>query len=55
MAIDDIRQSFEVTPMNKHPDAENQQVIQKRFPCEHGCVGGGTEEQRGLSDGDLEK
>ncbi|MBR8840262.1 MAG: DUF2235 domain-containing protein [Stigonema ocellatum SAG 48.90 = DSM 106950] len=53
IAIDEIRESFEVTPMKKNPDAENQRVIQKWFPGEHGCVGGGTEEQRGLSDGAL--
>ncbi|MFH7027364.1 MAG: DUF2235 domain-containing protein [Heteroscytonema crispum UTEX LB 1556] len=54
MAIDEVRGLFEVTPMKKHPDAENQRVIQKWFPGEHGCVGGGTEEHRGLSDGVLQ-
>ncbi|MGB3508581.1 MAG: DUF2235 domain-containing protein [Microcoleaceae cyanobacterium] len=53
MAIDEIRQVFDVTPMNKNPKAENQRVIQKWFPGEHGCIGGGTEEHRGLSDGAL--
>ncbi|MBD2694581.1 DUF2235 domain-containing protein [Anabaena catenula] len=50
MAIDEIREIFDVTPMKKHPEAENQRVIQKWFPGEHGCVGGGTEEHSGLSD-----
>jgi len=50
VAIDEIREVFDVTPMKKHPDAENQRVIQKWFPGEHGCVGGGTKEHSGLSD-----
>ncbi|KAF3888249.1 MULTISPECIES: DUF2235 domain-containing protein [Nostocales] len=54
MAIDEIREVFDVTPMKKHPEAENQRVIQKWFPGEHGCVGGGTEEQSGLSDAALQ-
>lgn len=54
MAIDEIREVFDVTPMKKHPDAENQRVIKKWFPGEHGCVGGGTEEQSGLSDAALQ-
>jgi uncharacterized protein (DUF2235 family) len=39
--------------MKPHPEAENQRVIQKWFPGGHGCVGGGTEEYRGLSDAAL--
>lgn len=50
VAIDEIREVFDVTPMKKHPEAENQRVIQVWFPGGHGCVGGGTEEHRGLSD-----
>lgn len=53
MAIDEMREVFDVTPMKPHPEAENQRVIQKWFPGEHGCVGGGTEEYRGLSDAAL--
>jgi uncharacterized protein (DUF2235 family) len=53
MAIDEIREVFDVTPMTKNPKAENQRVIQKWFPGHHGCVGGGTEENRGLSDAAL--
>ncbi len=53
MAIDEIREVFDVTPMQKHPDAPDQRLIQKWFPGEHGCVGGGTKEHSGLSDGAL--
>jgi uncharacterized protein (DUF2235 family) len=54
VAIDEIREVFDVTPMTKHPDAENQRVIQKWFPGAHGCVGGGTKEHSGLSDAALQ-
>lgn len=54
VAIDEIREIFNVTPMTKNPDAENQRVIQKWFPGAHGCIGGGTEEYRGLSDASLQ-
>ncbi|BAY14322.1 hypothetical protein NIES21_00790 [Anabaenopsis circularis NIES-21] len=54
MAIDEIREIFDVTPMKAHPEATNQRVIQKWFPGEHGCVGGGTEEHSGLSDAALQ-
>ncbi|MEH2089300.1 DUF2235 domain-containing protein [Nostoc sp.] len=54
MAIDEIREIFDVTPMKKHSEAENQRVIQKWFPGVHGCVGGGTEEHSGLSDAALQ-
>lgn len=54
MAIDEIREIFDVTPMKPHPEAEKQRVIQKWFPGEHGCVGGGTEEYSGLSDAALQ-
>lgn len=54
VAIDEIREAFDVTPMKKNPDAENQRVIQVWFPGAHGCVGGGTEEYSGLSDAALQ-
>ncbi|GBE95058.1 DUF2235 domain-containing protein [Nostoc cycadae] len=54
MAIDEIREIFDVTPMKPHPEATHQRVIQKWFPGEHGCVGGGTEEHSGLSDAALQ-
>lgn len=52
IAVDEIRKIFDVTPINKHPEAEeeNQRVIQKWFPGGHDCVGGGTPEHIGLSD-----
>jgi uncharacterized protein (DUF2235 family) len=40
--------------MKPHPEAEKQRVVQKWFPGEHGCVGGGTKEQSGLSDAALQ-
>ena len=54
VAIDEIREVFDVTPMKKHPEAEDQRVIQVWFPGEHGCVGGGTKEHSGLSDAALQ-
>lgn len=54
VAIDEIREIFDVTPMTKNPDAENQRVIQKWFPGNHGCVGGGSEANSGLSDAALQ-
>ncbi len=54
VAIDEIREVFDVTPMKKNSDAENQRVIQVWFPGGHGCVGGGTEEHSGLSDAALQ-
>ena len=53
MAIDEIREVFDVTRMTKHPDAKDQVVKEKWFPGNHGCVGGGTEEYRPLSDAAL--
>jgi uncharacterized protein (DUF2235 family) len=40
--------------MQPHPNATNQRVIQKWFPGEHGCVGGGTEAHSPLSDAALQ-
>ncbi|MEW6495923.1 MAG: DUF2235 domain-containing protein [Cyanobacteriota bacterium] len=54
VAIDEIREIFGVTPMTKHPEIENQRVIQVWFPGAHGCVGGGTQEYSGLSDAALQ-
>lgn len=51
MAVDEIREIFDVTPMTKNPDAPNQRLIQKWFPGNHGCVGGGTEQHAPLSNG----
>lgn len=53
VAIDETRQVFNVTPMEKSPNSPTQDLHQVWFPGEHGCVGGGTEEHRGLSDAAL--
>lgn len=53
VAIDEIRKVFDVTPMIKSSKNLNQSLRQVWFPGEHGCVGGGTKEQSGLSDGAL--
>ncbi|MEG4814969.1 DUF2235 domain-containing protein [Microcoleus sp. K5-D4] len=50
VAIDEIREVFDVTLMKKNPDAPNQKLRQVWFPGEHGCIGGGTPAYRGLSD-----
>lgn len=54
VAIDENRESFSVTPMKKHPEAESQRVVQVWFPGVHGCIGGGREEYSGLSDAVLQ-
>lgn len=53
VAIDEIRKVFDVTPMVKSSKNHNQSLSQVWFPGDHGCVGGGTKEQSGLSDGAL--
>ncbi len=53
VAIDEIRKVFDVTPMVKSSKNPHQNLCQVWFPGEHGCVGGGTEEHSGLSDGAL--
>lgn len=50
VAIDEQRKVFNVTPMQKHPDAPDQVLHQVWFPGDHGCVGGGTKEQSKLAD-----
>ncbi len=50
VAIDELRKVFDVTPMVKSPKFDTQILRQVWFPGEHGSVGGGTKEQRGLSD-----
>lgn len=51
VAIDEIRKVFDVTRMESSKPG---QVTQVWFPGGHGCVGGGSVEERGLSDGALE-
>ncbi len=54
VAIDEKRKVFFVTPMHKSVGADAQDLQQVWFPGEHGCVGGGTEKYRQLSDGALQ-
>lgn len=53
VAIDEQRSTFDASLMEKSNKTEDQRLIQKWFPGDHGCVGGGSKEQRGLSDGAL--
>ena len=50
VAVDEIRQVFDVTPMQHSHHREVEQVKQVWFPGDHECVGGGEEKKRGLSD-----
>ncbi|VEP18597.1 conserved hypothetical protein [Hyella patelloides LEGE 07179] len=54
VAIDEIRKVFDFTPMTKSSKNDDQNLLQMWFPGEHGCVGGGTNEQSGLSDSALQ-
>jgi len=54
VAIDELRKVFDVTPMQRSPKFDAQVLHQVWFPGEHGSVGGGTKEQRGLSDAALQ-
>lgn len=54
-AIDEHRHLFDIVPMEIDPkNAHYQKLKQFWFPGEHGCVGGGTRDHRGLSDRTLE-
>ncbi|GBL15555.1 hypothetical protein MTo_02869 [Microcystis aeruginosa NIES-1211] len=50
VAIDEKRKSFPSTAMEKNEKNPEQVVQQVFFAGEHGCIGGGTEKYRGLSD-----
>ena len=50
VAMDEKRKVFYVTPMQKSENNPTQDLKQVWFSGEHGCVGGGTEAYRGLSD-----
>lgn len=50
VAVDEIREAFDYTPMQANTLRESGQVTQVWFPGEHACVGGGVETTRGLSD-----
>jgi uncharacterized protein (DUF2235 family) len=54
LAVDETREVFDVTPMRPHADRGGEQVTEAWFPGDHGCVGGGRPETRGLSDTALE-
>lgn len=54
VAIDERRKVFDVTPMTKSPKAPDQKLHQVWFAGNHGCIGGGSEAQRGLSDSPLQ-
>ncbi|MGL5924209.1 DUF2235 domain-containing protein [Chroococcidiopsis sp.] len=53
IAIDEIRRVFNVTPMQKSSRAGNQTLEQVWFPGTHGCTGGGSWNETGLSDAAL--
>lgn len=50
VSIDEQRKVFDVTIMERNPDNPKQSLKQMWFPGTHGCVGGGEEKNRGLSD-----
>jgi uncharacterized protein (DUF2235 family) len=52
VAVDELRQVFNVTPMQPDPNRPGQ-VKQVWFPGGHGAVGGGTQAEAGLSDAAL--
>lgn len=54
VAIDETKKVFDVTPMVKSSKNSAQNLNQVWFPGKHGCVGGGTKKQSGLSDGALQ-
>ncbi len=55
VAIDEIRKVFNVSPMQqKNPKSTNQTLHQVWFPGAHGCVGGGSWNETGLSNAALE-
>lgn len=50
VSIDEKRKVFDVTLMEKNPDSEKQTLSEFWFPGTHGCVGGGSFEDKGLSN-----
>jgi uncharacterized protein (DUF2235 family) len=53
VSIDESRREFYYTPMHVDFDQATE-LSQVWFPGGHGCVGGGSEKDRGLSDGALD-
>ncbi|MDB9311695.1 DUF2235 domain-containing protein [Spirulina sp. CS-785/01] len=54
VAIDEIREPFDVTVMKPNPDYSQQTLKQIWFPGDHGSLGGGTKATRGLADAALQ-
>ena len=53
-AIDEVREAYNVIPMEPCQSCENrQQIRQVWFPGHHGCLGGGDRDLQGLSDAAL--
>ncbi|MDZ7969797.1 MAG: DUF2235 domain-containing protein [Nostoc sp. DedSLP03] len=52
VAIDEIREVFDVTHMKRQND-DKQPLLEIWFPGAHGCVGGGSKKESGLSDATL--
>ncbi|MHC5595002.1 MAG: DUF2235 domain-containing protein [Nostoc sp.] len=50
VAIDEKRKTFPSASMEKNEKNPKQRVEEVLFVGEHGCIGGGTKEYRGLSD-----
>lgn len=53
VAIDERKKVFDVTVMQKSSNNPDQELEQIWFPGNHSCIGGGSEEDSGLSDGAL--
>lgn len=53
VAIDESREVFDVTHMVRQED-DTQPLLEIWFPGTHGCVGGGSKEESGLSDAALQ-
>jgi uncharacterized protein (DUF2235 family) len=54
VSIDEKRKVFDVTLMEKNPDFKEQTLSEVWFPGTHGCVGGGSFEDKGLSNSALQ-
>ena len=54
VAIDEERMEFDVTLMHPSDSRGSEQITEVWFPGDHGCVGGGTDCKRPLSDTALE-
>ncbi|MEM9218498.1 MAG: DUF2235 domain-containing protein [Cyanobacteria bacterium P01_F01_bin.150] len=51
--MDENRETFSLTPMQKHPEFKEQTLHQVWFPGGHGCVGGGTVNESKLANNAL--